>query len=76
MCSSVVERCPDKTEVEGSIPSTRTQGGNFIDLKFAASYKTEVEGSIPSTRTTNCRLCLWIKNKNHGGMTHSLYSDE
>ena len=24
-CSSVVERCPDKTEVEGSIPSTRTR---------------------------------------------------
>ncbi|TSC71814.1 MAG: hypothetical protein G01um101470_479 [Parcubacteria group bacterium Gr01-1014_70] len=23
-CSSVVERCPDKTEAEGSIPSTRT----------------------------------------------------
>ena len=23
-CSSVVERCPDKTEVLGSIPSTRT----------------------------------------------------
>ena len=26
MCSSVVERCPDKTEVEGPIPSTRTAG--------------------------------------------------
>ena len=25
VCSSVVERCPDKTEVEGSIPSTRTR---------------------------------------------------
>ncbi len=24
-CSSVVERCPDKTEVEGPIPSTRTE---------------------------------------------------
>ncbi len=27
VCSSVVERCPDKTEVEGSIPSTRTKLG-------------------------------------------------
>ena len=26
VCSSVVERCPDKTEVEGPIPSTRTAG--------------------------------------------------
>ncbi len=25
MCSSVVERCPDKTEVLGPIPSTRTR---------------------------------------------------
>ena len=25
MCSSVVERCPDKTEVEGPIPSTLTK---------------------------------------------------
>ncbi len=25
--SSVVERCPDKTEVHGSIPCTRTEGG-------------------------------------------------
>ncbi len=33
MCSSVVERCPDKTEVEGSIPSTRTQGGIFIKFE-------------------------------------------
>ena len=32
VCSSVVERCPDKTEVEGPIPSTRTAGeqANFF----------------------------------------------
>ncbi len=33
MCSSVVERCPDKTEVEGSIPSTRTRREPFLFMK-------------------------------------------
>lgn len=31
VCSSVVERCPDKTEVEGPIPSTRTINKMEID---------------------------------------------
>lgn len=29
--SSVVERCPDKTEVEGSIPSAPTQINGFSE---------------------------------------------
>ena len=33
--SSVVERCPDKTEVEGPIPSARTKFGT----NFCASEK-------------------------------------
>ncbi len=33
MCSSVVERCPDKTEVEGPIPSTRTKTDMEIENK-------------------------------------------
>ena len=32
VCSSVVERCPDKTEVLGPIPSTRTQCISFLFL--------------------------------------------
>ena len=29
-CSSVVERCPDKTEVLGPIPSRRTNGFKYV----------------------------------------------
>ncbi len=43
--SSVVERVPDKNEVEGSIPSVPTP--NFS----AGQSKNEVEGSIPSVPT-------------------------
>ncbi len=32
MCSSVVERCPDKTEVEGPIPSTLTVKKEIITI--------------------------------------------
>ncbi len=38
--SSVVERCPDKTEVVSSILTTPTQHTFFL----TAVYKTEVEG--------------------------------
>ncbi len=48
MCSSVVERCPDKTEAVGPIPTTRTQDGIHSHMQLAAVYKTEAEGPIPS----------------------------
>ena len=51
-CSSVVERCPDKTEVEGSIPSTRTDPERAIS-SVVERYNDTVEaaGSIPASRT-------------------------
>ncbi len=60
MYSSVVERCPDKTEVLGSIPSTRTIYYLFLfsdSLAFkrqrslSARMNPFGRGSIPSTRT-------------------------
>ena len=41
MCSSVVERCPDKTEVEGSIPSTRTK---WSKAEFCACGASQLLG--------------------------------
>ncbi len=39
----MVERCPDKTEVDGPIPSTLTQGGIALFIfEFAPVYKTSV----------------------------------
>ena len=42
--SSVVERCPDKTEVVSSILTGRTQGGieGRFHFSLTATYKTEV----------------------------------
>lgn len=45
--SSVVERCPDKTEVEGSIPSSRTnvQHGSSASIdKLSGLVPTRVRG--------------------------------
>ena len=49
MRSSVVERCPDKTEVGGSIPPASTRL-KTLDWLWQAG-KTEVEGSIPTEGT-------------------------
>ena len=46
----MVERVPDKNEVEGSIPSTPTKQF-FWKLSETRIHKNEVEGSIPSTPT-------------------------
>ena len=48
--SSVAERRPDKTEVDGSIPSARTRQGEV------GRGKTEAGGSIPPTRTFKSRV--------------------
>ncbi len=49
MCSSVVERCPDKTEVEGPIPSTLTC--NFVLLEvLQAPVGQEVIPVITQTK--------------------------
>ena len=53
--SSVVERCPDKTEVIGSIPMPPTPNIHFL---LTATRKTEVEGSIPSAPTLNPHLYM------------------
>ena len=69
----MVERCPDKTEVLGSIPSAPTSeaqiyygAGNAAcpAPSFAlvrGPDKTEVLGSIPSTRTRvgDGRIAQW-----------------
>ena len=71
--SSMVERCPDKTEVLGSIPSAPTSeaqiyygAGNAAcpAPSFAlvrGPDKTEADGSIPSTRTRvgDGRIAQW-----------------
>ena len=48
----MVERCPDKTEVDGSIPSARTEESQIL----YGARKKEVEGSIPSTRIKEIML--------------------
>ncbi len=42
MCSSVVERCPDKTEVDGPIPSTLTMGKNDIWWKTGVQIFSDI----------------------------------
>ncbi len=41
MCSSVVERCPDKTEVDGSIPSTLTNRYSFAKATAGERFTTK-----------------------------------
>ena len=42
VCSSVVERCPDKTEVLGPIPSTRTRPLSLF-FRMDNKEKTKIE---------------------------------
>ncbi len=52
MCSSVVERCPDKTEVVGPIPTTPTVGRCALSSVVERLHDTQkVIGSIPVGRT-------------------------
>ena len=52
MYSSVVERCPDKTEVVGSIPTTPTvKKGPLAQLVERLICNEEVAGSIPAGST-------------------------
>ena len=62
--SSVVERCPDKTEVEGSIPSTPTQG-LVAQLVERSAYIRKVTGSSPVCPIMQMLMlmqlfCAWI----------------
>src|SRR3989344_6686375 len=55
-CSSVVERCPDKTEVHGSIPCTRTKDRKpallqvFCLLCGGGGCRTRTRGREPGAR--------------------------
>ena len=56
----MVERCPDKTEVEGSIPSARTQRGIEIYFHFSLSaiYKSEAEGFLAGQAILSARIII------------------
>lgn len=55
MCSSVVERCPDKTEVVGPIPTTRTLG---FYLSYKKTPKPKFRGFVYSHGQT--QLLVWL----------------